>query len=204
MKNLLFIFMLVQMSLPHFAYSQTAILTAESGVHNPDLQSILYFEGINMERFSIKDPALSGKDFQVSAKEFIDGQLVKTDTLFNSLEDVYFRLKTDSLVFRVISKITESGKFKIRFQFNGFAVAREYQLSASEKDKFTLKDFLGRQKEKSLAIPGASYLLAFMPPYIRPDKSEAYCEVAQSGTDPEKLFDKYGLKHYYLIGISFN
>lgn len=38
-------------------------------------------------------------------------------TLFNSLEYVYFRLKTNNLVFRVITKITESGEFKIQFQF---------------------------------------------------------------------------------------
>lgn len=183
--------------------SPGVVLSAETGSRSADLQSILYFEGINMEKFMIRGTELSGRDFQLNVKEFVEGRLVKTDTIFNSHEDAYFRLKADSLPFRAISKITESGVFKIRFQFNGFAVNREYQLSATEKNKFTLKDFLSQKKEMSIDFAKGNYLLAFMPPYIRPNKSEAYCEVAQSGTDPEKLFDKYGLRHYYLFEISF-
>jgi hypothetical protein len=33
-------------------------------------------------------------------------------------------------------------------------------------------------------------------------KSASYCEVAQSGMDPEKLFDKFKIPHYYLIELT--
>ena len=42
-----------------------------------------------------------------------------------------------------------------------------------------------------------------MTPYIRADKSEAYCEVGQSGVNPEHLYDSYKIPHYFLVEVKF-
>jgi hypothetical protein len=42
-----------------------------------------------------------------------------------------------------------------------------------------------------------------MTPYIRADKREAYCEVAQSGVDPEHLYDSYKIPPYCLVEVKF-
>ena len=42
-----------------------------------------------------------------------------------------------------------------------------------------------------------------MTPYIRADKREAYCEVAQSGVDPEHLYDCDKIPHYFLVEVKF-
>jgi len=199
-KQLAFLFLTF---LVQFSYGQTtAVVQTKSGLSFDDLQHLLYFEGISNEKFTIKSDSLMGKDYQLIIKEFKKGKLAKVDTVFNSKELEYFRIKSDSLSFAVLTKMFDLNYFKIQFQFSGFSSDRKYQVLPTEKEKFTLKSFVG-PKPLSIHLNGLNYLLAYMMPYVRPDKSEAYCEVAQSGIDPEKLYDKYKIPHYFLIGIKF-
>jgi len=186
------------------SYGQTsATIETGHGLNFTDLQHILYFEGISLEKFTIKSDSLNGKNYQVIVKEFMQGKLVKTDTVFNSKEDDYFRIKADSLSFAVLTKMSDLNYFKIQFQFNGFSSDRKYTVLPAERDKFALKSFFGSKSELPVNLKGSTYFLAYMMPYVRANKSEAYCEVAQSGTNPEKLYDTYKIPHYYLIAIRF-
>lgn len=181
----------------------TALLTLEAGAKDPELQTILYFEGISYEKLLFKSPALVGKNYQIILKEYVNGALTKTDVVFDSSEDDYFRVKDDKLAFAVVSKVTASSEFKLSVQFSGFSAGRTYRVDPRQKDKFTLKSFFVKQTQVSLAPDAKNYLLAFMTPYVKPDKSEAYCEVAQSGIDPEHLYDTYKIPHYFLVGVTF-
>ncbi len=188
----------------HFSSGQSAsVIQTKHGLDLNDLQHILYFEGISNEKFNIKSDSLKGKNYQIIIKEFKEGKLTKTDTVFNSKEDEYFRIKTDSLSFAVLTKMSDLNHFKIQFQFDGFSSDRKYPVSPAQKDKFTLKSFFGPKSELPINLNGMNYFLAYMTPYVRKDKSEAYCEVAQSGIDPEKLYDKYKIPHYFLTAIRF-
>jgi len=188
----------------HITFGQSnAIIEAKRGLNFNDLQHILYFEGISNQKFSIKSDSLKGKDYQIIIKEFKLGKLSKTDTVFNSKELEYFRIKSDSLSFAVLTKMTDFAYFKIQFQFDGFSSDRKYSVATSNKDKFTLKSFFGPKTQLPINLKGMNYFLAYMMPYVKQDKSEAYCEVAQSGLDPEKLHDKYKIPHYFLIAIRF-
>ena len=182
----------------------TATVTLEAGAKDRDLQTVLYFEGISYEKLLVSSPALVGKNYQIIIKEFVQGSLTKTDVVFNSSEDESFRLRADKLGFAVVSKVTEGNEFKISFQFNGFSAGRKYRVDARQKDKFTLKSFFHQEASISLAPNTKNYLLAFMTPYVRADKSEAYCEVAQSSIDPERLYELYQIPHYFLVAIQFN
>lgn len=174
-----------------------------SGITNPDLQSILYFEGIHTEEVVFKGKILMGKNYQIAMKEFVNGVLVSIDTVFDSNEHVSFQINADSLKFKVLTKETGPEAFKMEFQFNGFRKGRTCKIKPEESGMFALKDFCGSEKELNVNPNNSIYLLSYMMPYTRKDKSRAYCEVAQSGTDPERLFDKYAIPHYYLVEIRF-
>ncbi len=201
MKNL---FLLVSLSiLGSYVYAQnTATMISKPGLNFKDLQHILYFEGIDLQKFNIKSPELKGKNFQIIIKEYQKGALTKTDTVFNSKEDEYFRIKTDSLNFAVLTKMHDRNYFKIQFQFDGFSSARKYNVAPETMEKFTLKSFFGAKPQLPIVLSKLNYVLAYMMPYVREDKSEVYCEVAQSGINPEKLYEQYKLPHYFLIGIN--
>ncbi|MDQ8003670.1 MAG: hypothetical protein REI64_02655 [Pedobacter sp.] len=201
MKNLILIVLLFILGSSSYAQT-TATITSKRGLNFKDLQHILYFEGISLEKFNIKSADLKGKNFQIIIKEYIKGTLTKIDTVFNSREDEYFRIKSDSLNFAVLTKMTDKNYFKIHFQFDGFSSARKYHVTPETAEKFTLKNFFGAKPQLPIVFSKLNYVLAYMTPYVRPDKSEAYCEVAQSEINPEKLHEKYKLPHYFLIGIN--
>ncbi len=191
----------------HVSYAQDGdaiIQTNKAALTSNDLQHLLYFEGISHEKFNITSSLLRGKDFQIIINEFKEGVVTKVDTVFNSKEDAYFKIKEDSLPFAVFTKMSDMNEFKIQFQFNGYSVGREYPVLPGEKDKFTLKSFFGSKNELPIQLSGTNFILAYMMPYVRTDKSEAYCEVAQSGTEPDKLYNKYKIPHYFLVAISFD
>lgn len=191
--------------LGHLTFGQSkATIETRRGLDFSDLQHVLYFEGISNQKFSIRSDSLRGKDYQIIIKEFELGRLSKTDTVFNSKELEYFKIKTDSLSFAVLTKMTDFGYFKIQFQFDGFSSDRKYPVASSNRDKFALKSFFGQKTQLPINLKGVNYILAYMTPYLRKDKSEAYCEVAQSGLNPEKLYDKYKIPHYFLIAIRFD
>ncbi|MGN7721381.1 hypothetical protein [Chitinophaga sp. 22620] len=203
MKISLLTLILAASSFLSFAQSR-AVMSVETGATAQELQTILYFEGISYEKFNIKSAGLKGKDFQILIKEFTNGQLSRKDTAFNSREDAYFRIKTDSLSFAVLTKMSESNEFKIHFQFNGFSSSRKYKVLPDEREQFSLKSFFPpQQTEKSIDLSSNTYILAYMTPYVRPDKSTTYCEVSQSGVDPEQLYEKYQIPHYFLVELKF-
>jgi hypothetical protein len=100
--------------------------------------------------------------------------------------------------------MSDNNEFKIDFQFNGFSTSRRYKVFPQERDKFALKSFFGTKPENPIDLNSKNYILAYMMPYVRKDKSEAYCEVAQSGIDPEKLYDSYKIPHYFLVELKFD
>ncbi len=91
------------------------------GSENVDLQSILQFEDIDLNKMSFSGNDLKDKDFQISIKEFVRGKLSKTEVIFDSKEDDYFKIKSDKFIFRVLTKVSSENTVKFDFQFNGFS-----------------------------------------------------------------------------------
>ena len=178
------------------------------GSENIDLQSILQFEDIDLNKMRFSGNDLKDKDFQISIKEFVGGKLTKTDLVFDSTEgayvkgDDYFRIKSDKFGFRVLTKVTSENSVKFDFQFNGFSKQKEYKVAAGQKE-FALKSFLGSKPELSMPLNTNTYILTYMMPYVKKDGSTAYCEVAQSDVNPEDYGKKYAIPVYFLIDIKF-
>ncbi len=177
-------------------------MRTEYGSENIDLMSMLYFENIGLDKMIFSGNDLKGKDFQISIKEFVKGKLTKTDVVFDSKEDEYFKIKSDKFTFRVLTKITSEHTAKFHFQFNGFSKQKEYKVAANQKE-FATKTFLGSQSEMSIPLNKSTYILTYMMPYLKKDGSKQYCEVAQSGIKPENFGKMYAIPTYFLIDIKF-
>ena len=207
MKNSLFL-LLVSFFLSASAFAQSEkpspdiSMRAEYGSENADLQSVLAFENINLNKMKFSGANLSGRDFQISIKEFVGGKLTRSEIVFDSKEDEYFRIKSDNFGFRVLAKRTTENTVKFDFQFAGFSKAAEYKINAGHKE-FALKTFLGNKPDVSIPLNANTYILTYMMPYVKKDGSKQYCEVAQSGVSPEELGKKYAIPTYFLIDIKF-
>lgn len=202
MKTILFLFLAFVLSTTN-AFAQSDIkMRFEYGSKDSDLMSILYFEDIGFATVSFSGSDLKDKDYQISIKEIAGGKIGKTEVVFDSKEDEYFKVKGDKFGFRLLTKVTPAGTARFHFQFNGFSKQKEYKLAADQKE-FALKSFLGNKPELSIPLASNTYILTYMMPYVKKDGSKQYCEVAQSGVDPEDLGTKYAIPTYFLIDIKF-
>ena len=173
------------------------------GSENAELMSVLYFEDIGLNKMIFSGNDLKGKDFQISVKEFVKGKLAKNEVVFDSKEDEYFKIKNDKFTFRILTKTTLVNTVMFQFQFNGFSKRKEYKIAANQKE-FASKTFLGSsQDEKIIPVNTETYVLTYMMPYQKKDGSKQYCEVAQSGINPEQFGTNYAIPTYFLISIKF-
>ena len=202
MKNLSLLLFVSVLFVSSIVAQSDIKMRAQYGSDNPDLMSVLYFENVGLSKMTFSGNDLQGKDYQISLKEFVNGKLTKTEVIFDSKEDAYFKIKDDKFGFRVLTKITTENTAKFSFQFNGFMKEKEYKVRAGQKE-FALKSFLGSQPELSIPLNANTYILTYMMPYVKKDGSKQYCEVAQSGVNPEDLGTKYAIPTYFLIDIKF-
>lgn len=200
MKNLLLLTLFLLVS--NTSAQSDIKMQVEYGSQNPDLMSVIQFEDIDINKMIFSGEVLKDKDFQISIKEFTGGKLKKTEVVFDSKEDAYFKIKSDKFVFRVLTKITSENTAKFQFQFNGFSKQKEYKVAAGQKE-FALKTFLGSKSEIAMPLNTNTYILTYMMPYVKKDGSSTYCEVAQSGVNPEELGTKYPIRTYFLVDIKF-
>lgn len=182
--------------------SSDIIMRNEYGGESPDLLSVLRFEDIGLSKMIFSGSDLKGKDFQISIKQYVKGKLFKQEVVFDSKEDEYFKIKSDKFIFRILTKITAEHTAKFDFQFNGFSKGREYKVDKNHNG-FAQKDFLGGKKETIIPLNTSTYILTYMMPYDKKDGSKQYCEVAQSGINPEEFGTKYAIPTYFLIDIKF-
>lgn len=185
------------------ASERQVTLRSQYGVADTALQSVLYFEDIAYETSTFSGDALIGRNYQVTVSELTNGVLTKTETVFDSKEDAYFKIKKNEFAVRTLAKRISDGKIRIEFQFDGFTKRAEFAIAPNHGD-FALKDFLGPQPEISIPIGVDTPILTYIMPYRKPDGSTQYCEVVQSGVAATELGAKYNIPRYYLISIKFD
>lgn len=202
MKNSILLLLTLFLLSPNIFAQSDVLMRSEYGSDDIDLQSVLRFEDISMEILTFSNSNLKGKDYLITIKDFVNGKLMKTDVAFDSKEDPYFKIREDKLVFRVLTKVTSENTVKFDFQFNGFSKRKEYKVAANHKE-FATKNFLGSKSEVLIPLDKSNYILTYMMPYQKKDGSKQYCEVVQSGVNPEELGKKYAIPRYFLIDIKF-
>ena len=172
------------------------------GSENKDFQSMMVFEGIALDKFEFSGKQLIGKDYDFKVKEFKNGKLVSTTTLMDSKEDEYFKIKRDTFRFKMFTKVGDDKKFKIQITFGGITSKKLTYNLFDKNGLYEMKTFLGSKQEMNLPATGKFYIMCLITPTLHKDKSSSYCEVAQSGLDPEKLYEKYNIPHYFLIEMT--
>ena len=194
-----FLFLLIV----NISFSQDSIkMKITGGSENKDLQTMMAFEGIALDKFEFSGKQLIGKDYDFKVKEFNNGKLSSTTLIMDSKEDDYFKIKKDTFKFTMLTKVGDDKKFKIEIAFGGFTSKKLTFDLFDKSGLYVMKTFLGGKTEMYLPARGKFYIMSLITPTLHKDKSSSYCEVAQSGLDPEKLNEKYNIPHYFLIEMT--
>ena len=165
------------------------------------LNTMMRFEDIASERISFKSEELIGKYYQLNIKEFKKGKLVNTESLFDGSEADFFRLEADTLSLMLMTKMDD--RLKLQLHTKHFSSKKlNYELSKGN-GSFALKDFMGGASKDDIVVGKPFYVMAIITATPHKNGSASYCEVAQSGIDPEKLDQKFNIPHYFLVEMVF-
>ena len=180
----------------------TVSVSIKNGVENEDLQTLFDFENVNLTEFFFKGRAMKGKYFVLRMKEFLNGDLINTSTLFDERGTEFFKIDSSYTSFKLLSKIGRD-ELKIWIKGNRYGSKESYFPLMHENGRYVAKDFFGSKEVLKEDIKDAFHIMTIITPTRNPDGSGSYCRVAQSEIDPENLGKEFNIPHYYLIEIEF-
>lgn len=182
--------------------AQDAVMTIEQYEPHPDVLSLLRFQNIDVYKMRFSGEALNGKSYSIRIRKYDHGKRTLDETLIDTSElGELGKVKSGELKFRFLSQ-AKDGKAKFELQTDRFSGAKTY-LASESKFSYVMKDFLGAKENLKFDANKELNMLALLQPLERSDGSASYCEVAQSGVDPEKLFESHKLPTYFLISVLF-
>ena len=174
----------------------------DNSLESEEMQTLFEFENINHSEFSFKGESIKGKFYVVRMKEFLNGDLIKTETLFDERGNEYFRVDTTETSFKLLTKV-EQNDIKVWIRGNGFGSKQSYFPTTKDNGRYVAKDFFGGQKVLKENSKEAFEIMSVITPNRNEDGSGSYCRVAQSEIDPEEFGNVFNIPHYYLIEIEF-
>lgn len=199
MKNLALVILLIGCQ----ALSQESITMALNPVEiNQDLKIVLDFENISLDEVQFKGNSIKDKYYVLRLKEFKQGTLTTTQTLFDERGNKYFKVDSTFTSFKFMSKI-DKDHLKLWIRSNRFGSKQSYFEINDNNGRYVVKDFLG--SERSLKVPADSpfYVYAIITPNRSSNGSGSYCRVAQSEVNPEEFGREFDIPHYFLIEMEF-
>lgn len=177
-------------------------LTIDYDITEDNLQHILDFEGINLAHYKIKGSSIKDGYYNVNITEYTSGAPTDSIVLFNGGESDYFKIYSDQTDFELLTKLNNQ-KLKIGLRGKSFSSkTQEFELINSQEN-YAVKDFTNRKGALNIQPDKPVYLMAIITPSIKEDGSGSYCEVAQSGVEPELLGKVYNIPHYFIISAHF-
>ena len=184
-------------------YSQKTVkMTTEYGAKNRELQEVLSFENIGLETLNFESNEIKGKYYEINIKEFKNGKLIKTKSLFEGNDSEYFIIDSTFTSFKFFTKM-ENNKLKTFLKGNRFGSRQEFFDLEDGNGKYVLKDFQGSKKFLNVPLNEEFPILAIITATKHKDGSGSYCEVAQSEIAPEKFGEKFNIPHYFIISMKF-
>lgn len=180
----------------------TVKMTNNYGSESSEIQDIIDFENIYIEKLNFEGLSIKGKSFIISLEEYKTGKLENTSILFNGAESNYFKIGSDKESLKFLFKMTD-GKLKTYIRGQRFGSKKSFFKLYEASEKYALKDFFGSRSELNLDIDKKNAVFAIITPTIHKDGSGSYCEVAQSNIAPEKLGEHFKIPHYFIINIEF-
>jgi len=171
---------------------------------NKEVQELIDFQNIYIERLNFVGEALKGKYYEVNIQEFKNGKPSPKVRLFDGSESDYFKISLESLSLKFFFSMTD-GKLKTYIKGSGFGSKKSYFKLSSDSELYALKDFLGSNEflEINIASETDIPIFAIITPTMHKDGSGSYCEVVQSDIKPENLGAHFKIPHYFLVSIRF-
>ncbi|MBJ6366537.1 hypothetical protein [Snuella sedimenti] len=169
-----------------------------------DIQNIFGFQGIKYQKLKFIGNDFKNKTYKITAKEFLDGNIVTDTLVFDSAEMYYDELKKvkDTILeITVLAKQIDNTTLKMEFIFPRFSLPREYKV-LDLKNKYSLRNIASESK-LDIRYNEKFYLLAYIQPYDRKDGTLSYCDVGLSGMDIENWVKKFDIKHYWTFEMEF-
>ena len=170
----------------------------KTGVDNPDLRTMYYFEDILQSEFSMKGNSIEGKYIVLRVKEFLDGELIDTRILFDERGAKPFAIDSSETSFKILSKIGKED-LKLYMKEKRYGSKKAYYPLTHDNGRYVAKDFFGANQVLKEDISAPFYLMAIITPSRNPDGSSSYCRVSQSEIDPENFGKEFNIPHYYLL-----
>lgn len=178
-------------------------INLETGTKNQDLQNYFDFENIGQFNFTINGISVKDKAFILRLKEFENGNLTNTYSLFDERGNKYFRTDSTSMSLKIFTKIDQDN-LKIWIRGKSFGSKQSYfKLQEKNKSRYVVKDFIGGKNPLIKDILKPFYLLAAITPYITESGAGQYCKVAYSDIEPEKFGKEFNIPHYFLVEMEF-
>ena len=175
-------------------------MTQTYGNSNPEIQEILDFQKIYIEKFNFDNSTLANKHWEINILEFVDGKQKSKTLLCDTSEADFLKIKYSPFSLKIFTQIN-NGILSIQAKFYSFS-SKKVQLKLDSRNKeetYALKDFFGSKITTEFPIQNEIPLVAIITPTIHKDGSGSYCEVVQSDIKPEDLGKHFKIPHYFLV-----
>jgi hypothetical protein len=174
----------------------------DNSIGDPDLETLFQFENINQSEFSFSGESIKGKFYVVKVKEYLNGELIDTETLFDERGTEYFRVDSTQTSFKLLTKVDKE-EIKLWIKGKRFGSKQAYFPKILGNGRYAVKDFFGSQEILKENSEAAFHLMSVITPNRSEDGLGSYCRVAQSEIDPEEFGKVFDIPHYFLIEIEF-
>ncbi len=196
-------------------FSQTDSTTIHyKGIENKVLRTICELTDLQIEKIFCTDTLLRGKVFNVIIKEFKKGQIrseknfnitakkqripmvVNGDTLIYEIDytdKTGFGNSTDSL-YLTFAGILKKDKFKLKVEYPGMSIIHELK----GQSNYSLRAASSCSDNKIRVPINTEYpVLVYTPPFDTGAELQSYCMLGEENV--LDWYDKYKVKHYYVI-----
>lgn len=198
MKNFSFTLLFICFS----SLAQEAEMTIRTGIQDEDLKLILDFENTQVDELEFRGQALQNKYYVARLKEYKEGELVETTTLFDERGNGYFKVDTSFTSFKFLSKI-DRDELKIWIRGKRFGSKQSFFELDSKNGRYVVKDFLGSKTSIDVPTYEPFYIFAVITPNRSANGTGSYCRVAQSDIAPEQFGKEFNIPHYFLVEMEF-
>ena len=127
-------------------YSQKTVkMVAEYGAKNSELEEVLSFENIGIETLTFESELIKGKYYNINIREYKNGKLVNTKSLFDGSNSEYFVIDSTFTAFKFFTKM-ENNKLKTSISASRFSSQQKFFELEEGNGEYVLKDFQGSNK----------------------------------------------------------
>lgn len=205
MKKLLFLLLSLSLFSAQ-AQIDSTLAKAVFGFTSEETQELAFVMNVEKHTISFNDVKLRGKVFNFTMKEYKEGVLINTKKFItnDSQKDFYrFDKVSDSLTIKAYALQKSDSKTKVIIRFPRVGKNIDFDVSAKDADKFSLRTDILDYKNGFTRIPinQPFPFLVYTLPY-ESDGFLLYCSLAQSKVPIDQWYKKFKIKHFAVFELT--